>query len=77
MRTAEVRRRILKESLIVLGITLIFLVISATIGISTNPPPTPPTAEAAYETEHESENLRPDRELHPNPQHPIASHLLD
>jgi hypothetical protein len=51
-------RRILKESLIVSGITLIFLVISATIGISKNTPHAPPPAKAAYETERETEDLR-------------------
>jgi hypothetical protein len=51
----------MRESLIVFGITLIFLVISATIGISTNTPPSSPAAEAPYETEHESKDLRLDR----------------
>jgi hypothetical protein len=51
----------MRESLIVFGITLIFLVISATVGISTNTPPSSPAAEAAYETEHESEGLRLER----------------
>ena len=50
----------MRESLIVFGITLIFLVISATIGISKNTPHAPPPAKAAYETEHESKDLRLD-----------------
>ena len=51
----------MRESLIVFGITLIFLVISATIGISKNTPHAPPPARAAYETEAESEGLDLDR----------------
>lgn len=38
------------------GITLFFLVICATVGISTSTPPTPPSAEAAYETVDESQD---------------------
>ena len=55
-------RRLLKESLIVIGGTLFFLVLCATVGISTSTPPASPTAEAAYETEQESEDLRLDRD---------------
>ena len=54
-------RRLVKDSLIVLGGTLFFLGLCATVGISTSTPPTSPTAEAAYEREHESEDLDLDR----------------
>jgi hypothetical protein len=53
--------RLLKESLIVLGGTLFFLGLCATVGISTSTPPTSPSAEAAYEVEHISEDLDIDR----------------
>jgi hypothetical protein len=56
-----VLKRILRESLIVSGITLVFLVICATVGISTSTPPTSPTAEAAYEREHDFEDEHFDR----------------
>jgi hypothetical protein len=58
----RVLRNLVKESLIISGITLIFLLICATVGISTSTPPTTPAAEAAYETEGESEDLRLDRD---------------
>ena len=54
-------RRLLKESLIVIGGTLFFLVLCATVGISTSTPPASPTAEAAYERENDSEDLDFDR----------------
>jgi hypothetical protein len=40
-------QRLLKEFLIVLGGTLFFLGLCATVGISTSTPPTSPAAEAA------------------------------
>jgi hypothetical protein len=46
-------KRLLMESLIVFGITLFFLLISATVGISMNTPPASPTAEAADVREHD------------------------
>lgn len=52
---ATVRRRVLKEALIIIGGTLFFFMLCATAGISLSAPPAPPAAEAAYETEHESE----------------------
>ena len=58
---ATVRRRVLKEALIIIGGTLFFFMLCATAGISLSAPPAPPAAEAAYETEHESEGLRLDR----------------
>ena len=54
-------RRLLKESLIVFGGTLFFLLLCATVGISTSTPPTSPTAKAAYEQEHTTEDLDLDR----------------
>jgi hypothetical protein len=56
-----VLRRVFKESLIVFGITLIFLLISATVGISTNTPPSSPTARAAHEREDALEEVILDR----------------
>jgi len=49
--------RLLKESLIVLGGTLFFLGLCATVGISTSTPPTSPTTEAAQADEHGADEL--------------------
>jgi hypothetical protein len=54
-------RRLLKESLIICGGTLFFLVLCATVGISTSTPPTTPTAEAAYAHEYAPEDRRFER----------------
>jgi hypothetical protein len=54
-------KRFIKDSLIVIGATLFFLALCATVGISTSTPPTSPTAEAAYEREHDSEDEHFDR----------------
>ena len=70
-------RRILKESLIICGGTLFFLVLCATVGISTSTPPTPPTAEASYRTEHESEDLMFDPESGPKLEDFPAPPLVD
>ena len=53
--------RFFKEALIVLGATLFFLVLCATVGISMSTPPASPTAEAAQAEEHASEDLDVDR----------------
>jgi hypothetical protein len=45
----SIAKKLLKESLIVSGITLIFLFLCATVGISTSTPPATPTAEAAHD----------------------------
>ena len=55
-------RRLLKESLIVVGGTLFFLTLAATIGIPGDQEDSAPTAEAAYEGEHVSEDLDCDRD---------------
>ena len=54
-------RRLLKESLIILGGTLFFLGLCATVGISTSTPPTSPAAEAARAEEHSTEDQELDR----------------
>ena len=54
-------RRLVKDSLIVLGGTLFFLGLCATVGISTSTPPTSPAAEAAQAEEHATEDQEPDR----------------
>ena len=57
----SIARALLKESLIVLGGTLFFLGLCATVGISTSTPPTSPAAEAARAEEHATEDQEPDR----------------
>jgi len=54
-------RRLLKESLIVIGGTLFFLALCATVGISTSTPPTSPAAEAAQTEEFAIEDQDSDR----------------
>ena len=54
-------RRLLKESLIVLGGTLFFLGLCATVGISTSTPPTSPAAEAAQANDGVAEDPDLDR----------------
>ena len=49
-------RQLLKESLIVFGGTLFFLLLCATVGISMSTPPTSPTAEADEQV-YSSEDL--------------------
>jgi hypothetical protein len=44
-----VRRKVLKDALIIVGWTLLFFVLCATAGISLSAPPAPPSAKAAYE----------------------------
>lgn len=46
---ATVRRKVLKEALIIVGWTVLFFVLCATAGISLSAPPSPPSAEAAYQ----------------------------
>jgi hypothetical protein len=50
-------RRILKEVLIVSGLTLFFMLLCATVGISTSTPPSSPTVKAADVGEHDTEQL--------------------
>jgi len=59
-----VLRRILKESLIVIGGTLLLLLLCATVGISTSTPPTSPTAEAAQANDGVTED--PDLDRYPS-----------
>lgn len=55
--------RLLKSSLrILVGISLL-LALCATVGISTNTPPSSPAAEAAYKMEPESEAEDPTQDL--------------
>jgi hypothetical protein len=74
---ATVRRRILKEALIIVGGTVFFFVLCATAGISLSAPPAPPAAEAAYETEQESDDLDPSLGPSCKPQDPLISPLSD
>ncbi len=73
----HVLMRIIRELVIILGATVFFLMLCATVGISTSTPPTSPTAEAAYEREPADEELSRDLDLDWRFEAPVSAYRSD